>query len=248
MTYHIPTELKPGEPNNHSKALFLVPCSICKENYEVRQGQWLPMYTKKGTEVHIMVCQDCYAKETQKSNQHERTLPMELFRVTSTLDNFPHKRHYYNQVKMHWFVIDRRFPVVSYKKVVAGFEDLPEKDKAFAREYAKEMFMAREAKLLKKYLETSLGWKADITSCELPVEGRCLGFRAHQIGGLSGFLELSVGSTYNVPFKVWGYYTVEGLEPIGGFVDTISEFITRVRRRVSGLVDRHSPKEDKSTV
>jgi hypothetical protein len=49
---------------------------------------------------------------------------------------------------------------------------------------------------------------------------------------------LNEEKNFNMPFKVWGYYNVDGLEPIGGFVNTISEFITEVRKRVSGLVNR----------
>jgi hypothetical protein len=63
--YHILTELKPGESNNHSKALFFVPCAICKQDFEVREGLWLTMYSKKGTQVEIKVCGRCYFEETQ---------------------------------------------------------------------------------------------------------------------------------------------------------------------------------------
>ena len=63
--YHIPTELKPGESNNHSKALFFVPCAICGQNYEVREGLWLPMFSTKGTQVEIKICGECYWKETK---------------------------------------------------------------------------------------------------------------------------------------------------------------------------------------
>jgi len=63
--YHIPTEIEKGEPNNRCKALFLVPCAICKRCYEVREGQWLPVTTAKGTELKVKVCSECYANEMQ---------------------------------------------------------------------------------------------------------------------------------------------------------------------------------------
>jgi hypothetical protein len=63
--YHIPTELKPGKSNNQSKALFFVPCAICGQKYEVREGLWLPMFSSKGTQVEIKVCGKCYVEETQ---------------------------------------------------------------------------------------------------------------------------------------------------------------------------------------
>ncbi len=63
--YHILTELKPGEANIHSNALFFVPCPICKQDFEVREGLWLPMFSKKGTQVEIKICGQCFWKETK---------------------------------------------------------------------------------------------------------------------------------------------------------------------------------------
>lgn len=162
---------------------------------------------------------------------------MELFRVISVIDNLSHGHHRYNQVKVHWFVIDRRFPVVSYKKIVGGFEDLPEKDKAFAREYAKELFTAKESAQLKDYLKCAHGCLAEITSLTLPTEDR-LGFRAHTVVGTTGFFKLKDEADNALPFKVWGYFDVAGLQPIGGFANIIRDFITTVRIRVSGLMGR----------
>ena len=65
LIFHIPTELKPGVSDNHSKALFFVPCSICGQQYQIREGLWLPMFSKNGTQVEIKVCGQCFFKETQ---------------------------------------------------------------------------------------------------------------------------------------------------------------------------------------
>jgi len=161
---------------------------------------------------------------------------MELFRVISVVDNFPHNNHRYNQVKVHWFISDRKMPVVQYKKVIADYENIPEKDRIFTREYIKELFTAKEAELTKKYLESALGWKADITPCQLPVEGKSLGFRAHQIGGLTGFHKLNVRVAYDLSFKVWGYYNVDGLAPnytlANLFIRMLNGLASGVRRLV----------------
>ena len=65
--YHIPTddEAGMGEQNSKRQAQFLRACAICKQDYEVRDGNWLPMFSRKGTEIRIKVCDECYAKEMQ---------------------------------------------------------------------------------------------------------------------------------------------------------------------------------------
>jgi hypothetical protein len=161
---------------------------------------------------------------------------MELFRVTSVIDKLSHDHHRYNGVKVHWFVIDRRFPVVSYKKVVAGFEDLPEKDKAFAREYVKELFTKKEAEQLSQHLKSLHGCEAEIIPLTLPTEGKCLGFRAHTVGKTTGFFKLKEEVVHNLPFKVWAYYDVDGLVPIGGFRSVITSIRENLANRLRSVV------------
>jgi len=66
-TYHIPDDEEAGLGSENSKrrALFLRSCAICKRDYEVRDGRWLPMFSRKGTEIRIKVCDECYQRETQ---------------------------------------------------------------------------------------------------------------------------------------------------------------------------------------
>lgn len=173
---------------------------------------------------------------------------MELYRVTSTVDKFPHDHHRFNQVTVHWFVADRKMPVVQYKNVIKDYSLLPGKDQIFTREFIKEMFTLKEVELLKSYLETVHGWTVNIEQAQLPVEGRWLGFRAHQIGGVSGFHKLNTEQSYNLSLKVWGYYNVDALEQISGLGDIfmrMKDVITRTRERFSALVNRHFSKENK---
>lgn len=63
--YHIPTDEEAGkEVEQHERrVIFLCTCAICKQDYEVRDGDWLPMYSKKGTEIKIKVCGECFSAE-----------------------------------------------------------------------------------------------------------------------------------------------------------------------------------------
>lgn len=65
--FHIPDDDEAGIGSGNSKrrALFLRACAICKRDYEVRGGSWLSTFTKKGTEIRIKVCDECYSKEMQ---------------------------------------------------------------------------------------------------------------------------------------------------------------------------------------
>jgi hypothetical protein len=171
---------------------------------------------------------------------------MELYRVTSVVNDFVHNHRRYDDVKVHWFG-NRKFPVIAYRKVVKDFDTLSEKDRFFAKESVKELLTTREAEQLKQYLHAVHKWTVDVSPYPLPVERGYLGFRAHEVGGTIGFIKLNEEKNFNLPVQVWGYYDVEGIEPVGGLVNTISEFITRVRKRVSGLVNRPLPR-DKGTV
>ncbi len=64
-SYHIPTDEEAGygKDNSARRVLFLCTCAICKVDYEVRDGRWLPMFSQKGTRVDIKVCSECYERE-----------------------------------------------------------------------------------------------------------------------------------------------------------------------------------------
>lgn len=65
-TYHILDDEEAGANRSpgERRVLFLCTCPICKEEFEVRDGEWLPMFSRKGTEVRIKVCNRCHLDET----------------------------------------------------------------------------------------------------------------------------------------------------------------------------------------
>lgn len=68
--YHIPTDEEAGSTidNLAKRVFFMCTCAICKKDYEIREGKWLPTFTKKGTEIHLKVCNECYEDETNFEN------------------------------------------------------------------------------------------------------------------------------------------------------------------------------------
>jgi hypothetical protein len=171
---------------------------------------------------------------------------MELYKATSVVNELIHNRHGYNGVTIHWFA-NRKYPVIAYRKVVKDFDTLSEKDRFNIKEFIKELLTKKEAEQLRKYLGNAHNWNVEISPYPLPIEDRQLSFRAHEVGGTIGFIRLNEEKNFNLPVQVWGYFNVDGLVTIGGLMNSIAQFITEVRKRVSGLVNRPSSK-DKGTV
>ena len=64
---HIPSDQEVGLDINNSRrrAIFLCTCTLCKCDFEIRDGKWLDTWTKKGTRIKIKICSDCYLDETE---------------------------------------------------------------------------------------------------------------------------------------------------------------------------------------
>ena len=66
--YHIPSdeEVGLGPQNSKRRALFFCACTLCKRDFDVRDGRWLETWTKKGTHFGIKVCGKCYEEEMKR--------------------------------------------------------------------------------------------------------------------------------------------------------------------------------------
>lgn len=75
--FHTPTDEEAGYGSNNiqKRVLFMCTCAICKRDYEIRTGKWLPLHTKRGTLIRIRVCSSCYDYEMEdEGNTHDNII------------------------------------------------------------------------------------------------------------------------------------------------------------------------------
>jgi DNA polymerase III delta prime subunit len=137
-----------------------------------------------------------------------------IFSVNSLVRNFPYQGKHYEEVKVNWFVLERKNPLVPYATAIQDYEQLDEKERAFPEEYVNEQFSHEEAGALRKYLDRQPATTTQIETIELPVMPNVSGCRRLPAGGGNDFLPLHRGKGYSLPFKVEGYFSVRYAEPM----------------------------------
>jgi len=136
-----------------------------------------------------------------------------IFAVHSLVRNFRYQGKQYEEVKINWFVLERKKPLLPYAEAIQDYGQLNEKERIFPEEYVNEQFSREEAEALKKYLERQAQTTTQINAIELPVMPNASGCRRLAVGGDSDFLALYKGKSYSLPFKVTGYFNVRFAEP-----------------------------------
>ena len=136
-----------------------------------------------------------------------------IFAVHSLVKNFAYKGTHYEEVKVNWFVLERKKPLLPYSEAIQDYGQLNEKERIFPEEYVNEQFNREEAEALKKYLERQAQTTTRIDAIELPVMANVSGCRRLAAGGDGDFMALHKGKSYDLPFKVEGYFSVRFAEP-----------------------------------
>jgi hypothetical protein len=137
----------------------------------------------------------------------------EIYNVHSLVRGFTYEGTAYEEVKVTWFVVERKTPLRPYNEAIQDYGQLAEKDRAFPEEYVNEQFSRAEAEALKKYLDRRPSVTTQIEAIELPVMANASGCRRLARGGGSDFLSLFLDKGYPLPFKVQGYFSVRLAEP-----------------------------------
>jgi len=137
----------------------------------------------------------------------------ELFSVHSLVRGFTYEGTPYEEVKVTWFVADRKVPLATYEQAIQDYGQLDAKDRAFPEEYINEQFSRQEAEALKKYLDRRPEVTTVIEPVELPAIANASGCRRLPRGGGNDFLGLFKEKGYSLPFKVEGYFSVRFAEP-----------------------------------
>jgi hypothetical protein len=137
-----------------------------------------------------------------------------IFSVHSLVRNFHYQGKYYEEVKVNWFVLERKEPLVPYAAAIQDYSQLDEKERAFPEEYLNEQFSREEAEALKKYLDLQPATTTRIDAIEFPVMPNVSGCQRLAAGNGNDFLPLHKGKGYSLPFKVAGYFSVRYAEPM----------------------------------
>ena len=132
-----------------------------------------------------------------------------FYYVYTTAKRFPYKKAEYKDVILHWFILDRKRPPITYKQGIKGYKANIDYIK-YSKQALKELFTFTEALALKDYIEKEHGGvsKTEIKEAKLPLDKNSMPFVAIPVGGGQDFYELYKGGRYNLPFKVAGYFAI----------------------------------------
>ena len=136
----------------------------------------------------------------------------QLFSVHSLVRDFIYKGTQYEEIKVAWFVVERKVPPVPYAEAIQDYAQMDDKARAFPEGYINEQFSRNEAEALKKHLDRRPGVTTAIEAVELPVMANASGCRRLERGGGNDFLILHREKSYSLPFKVEGYFSARFAE------------------------------------
>ena len=145
-------------------------------------------------------------------NNDGDTITIRLFKILSIVNNFKFKDKSYDNVKINWFVIDRKSPVIPYEKVIMLYTRMSGNEKTNITQYIDEKFTLREGRLLEKYIETTPEIKTIFEDIRIPIVENVRSFN-NIIGVMNtSRIALYKKRDYNLPFKVEGIFNITDAE------------------------------------
>lgn len=152
-----------------------------------------------------------------------------LFRAHST-GTFVKGDSIFEEVDFHWYCLERDRPPVAYSEAIAGYEAMDEALRRPFERFVDRHFTEEEVDALRIYLDSRYGLGIESERVALPVRERAFLFEEGS-GVIYDFLELSERPGYTLPFKVWGYFTLQGRKPLPTFEDGMA-FVEEVLRQL----------------
>lgn len=142
-------------------------------------------------------------KDRKRASQDE---PPRLFRAYS-IGDFAKKDMIYSEVRFNWYCLDRAHASLDYALAIDDYENLGERERRYLERTVDRYFSDAEIRLLSEYLYENFGYWLEVEEIPLPIKERHFLFEEGS-SVIYDFLELSNRSGYDLPFKVWGYYTL----------------------------------------
>jgi hypothetical protein len=124
----------------------------------------------------------------------------------------------YEDVTFSWFITDRQGrPSVPYAEAIKDYDRNNHRDAGYAAALIDELFTESEAEMLIDYLRRNfyeVVTKSWLLPIELPVsKNDTISAGVLGSGGGTGYLELSDGDDWDLPFTVSGFYDCRGRKP-----------------------------------
>ena len=159
-------------------------------------------------------CHQCgmkviFEKETDIPIEKKDLKKYDLYQVHSVVNNFIYRGISYDNLKIIWFVINRKEPVVPFEEAIENYSELPFAARVNPENFIKQCFTLAEAESLKQYLDSTQKIKAVIVGCPLPVKGHVNGFRDVPPPPGTDYVTLHKKSNYNLSFKVEGIFNTK---------------------------------------
>ena len=140
-----------------------------------------------------------------------------LYAVSSNVPVFKRRGAEFKDVTIHWFVTDRKAPVVDLRDWI-NFEKAS--DLRYSIEAVNELCTEAEANQIKEYLYAVHGDDQVSIEPASAILDNILPWGAIAVGGPSDFITLDDREDFGLPFNAMGYFTVEGCERISAPVQT----------------------------
>jgi len=166
-------------------------------------------------------CHKCGSPITSKENEikpsdgeeiskgKEEIKLQELYQCYSIVNNFRYKGIYYDNLKINWFVTERKKPQVPFDQAIIKYSQLSTAARAHSEKYILERFTQMEVELLKGYLNSIQKISAVSEEIELPVSENERGYHAIPASPGTDFIILYKKQSYNLPFKVEGIFNIK---------------------------------------
>ncbi len=129
-----------------------------------------------------------------------------LFRAYSTGD-FAKGDLIYTEVKFNWYCLDRTAAHIDYSTAIAEYAALGDRERRHLERTIDRYFSETEVWQLRDYLASIFSLGLEVEEVSLPIRERSYLFEEGS-SVIYDFLELSERESYDLPFKVWGYYTL----------------------------------------
>ncbi|MCU0588944.1 MAG: hypothetical protein MUF52_12425 [Syntrophobacteraceae bacterium] len=124
-----------------------------------------------------------------------------------SIGDFTRGEMVYSEVRFNWYCLERSHPHIDYSIAIADHAMLSERDRRPLERTVDRFLSEAESAMLRHYLEQTFGLGLEVEDVPLPIQGRSHLFEEGS-SVIYDFLELSERQGYDLPFKVWGYYTL----------------------------------------
>lgn len=149
---------------------------------------------------------------------------IKLFRARSVLDGLLYRETLFDGIVHNWFVCDREPSVVAYSEAIQDYEENFEDSRmrSYSEFAVDELFTASEVAALKYYLLAAHGVECEVEEVDIPIPLGASGYNSIPVGGLCDFYMLYKTESYDLPFKVMGYYDIDD------YMDTLYDFVAEI--------------------